>query len=63
MAKELAKKQPVSVVTEPTNDEELIRNRAYEFYVERGMQDGHDLEDWFRAKEEVTSGNEGSAAA
>jgi len=33
--------------------EELIRLRAYQFYVERGIEDGHDLEDWFRAEAEI----------
>lgn len=31
-----------------------IRRRAYELYERRGREDGHDLEDWFRAEEEVT---------
>ena len=35
-------------------DEETTRKRAYELYVERGMADGHDLEDWFRAEEELS---------
>ena len=63
MIKEFEKKQPVPVVTESGNDEELIRTRAYELYVERGMEDGHEVEDWLRAKEEVSAGNESSVAA
>jgi hypothetical protein len=35
-------------------DEETTRERAYELYAERGMEDGHDLEDWFRAEEELS---------
>ena len=31
-----------------------IRQRAYELYEARGRKDGHELEDWFRAKEEIT---------
>jgi hypothetical protein len=34
--------------------EEQIRVRAYEIYEARGREDGHQLEDWFRAKEEMT---------
>jgi len=34
---------------------ELVRNRAYELYLERGMEDGHDVEDWIRAEEAVLS--------
>ena len=33
--------------------EELIRVRAYQFYEERGCEDGHDLEDWLRAEAEI----------
>ena len=31
-----------------------IRLRAYELYEARGRKDGHEQEDWFRAKEEMT---------
>ena len=34
-------------------NEELIRQRAYGYYEERGREDGHDLEDWFRAEAEI----------
>jgi hypothetical protein len=34
---------------------ELVRKRAYELYVERGMEDGHAMEDWIRAEEEALS--------
>ena len=33
--------------------EDQIRQRAYELYEARGREDGHDLEDWLRAEEEV----------
>ena len=61
--KEFEKKQPVSTVTESGNNEELIRTRAYELYVERGMEDGHEVEDWLRAEEEVSAGYKSSVAA
>jgi len=44
-------------------DEELIRKRAYELYVGRGREGGHELEDWFRAKDELASRESQSAAA
>jgi hypothetical protein len=31
-----------------------IRLRAYQLYEARGRKDGRELEDWFRAKEEIT---------
>lgn len=33
--------------------EELIRVRAYQFYQERGCEDGHDFEDWLQAEAEI----------
>ena len=33
--------------------EDIIRARAYRFYEDRGFEDGHDLEDWLRAEDEV----------
>jgi hypothetical protein len=35
-----------------TRDEE-IRFRAYEIYLERGEQDGNDLDDWLQAEREI----------
>ncbi len=32
---------------------DLIRQRAYELYLERGGEDGHAAEDWLRAEAEV----------
>ena len=32
---------------------EEIRVRAYEIYMERGGQPGHDLEDWLQAEREL----------
>ena len=34
--------------------EEEIRNRAYEIYLQRGGQSGHELEDWLQAERELT---------
>ena len=37
------------------SEEELdqIRRRAYEFYQQRGGQDGSDQDDWYRAEQEI----------
>jgi hypothetical protein len=34
--------------------QEQIRMRAFELYEQRGMQEGHDVEDWLQAEEEIT---------
>ncbi len=53
MAKDTGKKLP-QTATEPRSLEEDIRRRAYELYEGRGREDGHELDDWLRAEEEVT---------
>jgi hypothetical protein len=65
MTKEFEKKKqpPLPSVTESGNDEELIRTRAHALYIERGMEDGHEVEDWLRAEQEVSAGNKSSIAA
>ena len=50
------KRQPTTTTSE-LQEFELeyqIRLRAYQLYEARGRKDGHELEDWFRAKEELT---------
>lgn len=37
----------------PAASEQEIRRRAYEIYLERGAQPGHELEDWLRAENEL----------
>ncbi len=32
-----------------------IRQRAYELYEARGRQDGHQMEDWIQAEQEIRS--------
>ena len=53
------KKSPAAVTSEPqeVDLEHQIRLRAYELYEARGRKDGHELEDWLRAEEEVTKKN------
>ncbi len=38
---------------DPQELEIQIRERAYELYEARGREDGHDLEAWLRAEEEI----------
>jgi len=47
---------PTSVLRENPvpNVEGEIRRRAYELYEQRGREDGHDVEDWLCAEEQVT---------
>jgi hypothetical protein len=49
-----SKKPSATVTTEPKELEHEIRLRAHELYEARGREDGHELEDWYRAKEEIT---------
>jgi hypothetical protein len=37
----------------PTREE--VELRAYEIYIERGAQDGHDVEDWIAAEDELSN--------
>jgi hypothetical protein len=41
---------------------EQIRCRAYELYEERGREDGHEVEDWLRAEDEVKGRAQRAAA-
>jgi len=42
--------------------EERIRRRAYELYVARGREIGHDVEDWLEAEVEMSVRIEEAAA-
>jgi hypothetical protein len=55
MSKDATKKQPTTEISElqQFEIEYQVRLRAYQLYEARGREDGHELEDWFRAKEEV----------
>jgi hypothetical protein len=48
---------------ESQNLDEAIRLRAYELFESRGREEGHDLEDWLRAEEEITKGKRRATAA
>ncbi len=43
-----------TAVTATVPRDEIAR-RAYELYLNRGQEDGHDLEDWLRAEREITA--------
>lgn len=63
MATDRAKKAPHTIHPEWPNLEADIRRRAYELYEERGREDGHDLDDWLRAEEEITNKKARTVAA
>jgi hypothetical protein len=44
---------PPNVRSYPTEIQEAIRLRAYQLFLERGAEHGHDFEDWLRAETEV----------
>ena len=46
-------RQPAAEV-DPAGEQE-VRRRAYEIYLERGAQPGHELEDWLQAERELTA--------
>jgi hypothetical protein len=55
MSPDATKKQPTTEISE-LQEFELeyqIRLRAHQLYEKRGREDGRELEDWFRAKEEL----------
>lgn len=49
-----SKKPPTPATREPQELEHEISLRAYELYEARGREDGHELDDWLRAEDEVT---------
>jgi hypothetical protein len=54
MPSDPGKKPPTTAQGEPQNLEEQIRHRAYELYEANGREDGHELDDWLRAENEIT---------
>ena len=58
-----AKDRPTLVSSKvPEKVSEQIRRRAFELYETRGREDGHDLEDWLRAEEEIAGRGTRAAA-
>ena len=58
-----SKKPPATVTSEPQELEHEIRLRAQELYEARGREDGHELDDWLRAEEEIREKKVIAAAA
>lgn len=46
--------KPKMVESKPAPTAEQIRQRAYEIYLERGSQDGLEVEDWLLAEAELS---------
>ena len=42
---------------------EQIEQRAYELYLERGCEDGRDIDDWLMAEKELTDLSEHSTSS
>ncbi len=59
--KEVARAK-LAATAETPNIEEEIRRRAYELFEARGGVEGHELDDWLRAEEEIR-GNKTNAVA
>ena len=57
------KKPPATAPGEPPLLEHQISLRAHELYEARGREDGHAMEDWLRAEEEITHKKAHSIAA
>lgn len=54
MEPEVPKKPPATVTVDSKGAlENDIRYRAYALYVERGREDGHDLDDWLNAETQL----------
>jgi Protein of unknown function (DUF2934) len=54
MTQDNTRKTLTKTGAQPQNLEEQIRQRAYELYEAQGREDGHDLDDWLRAENEIT---------
>ena len=63
MSTHVTKKPPATVTSKPQELEHQIRLRAHELYEARGREDGHEVEDWLGAEEEITSKKVRTAAA
>jgi hypothetical protein len=47
---------PANVLAQPRPTHEEIARRAYEIFVARGGEHGHDVDDWLQAERELTLG-------
>jgi hypothetical protein len=46
-----------TLVSAREHSEDEVRFRAYEIYVSRNREPGHELDDWLQAERELLSGN------
>lgn len=53
----------LAATAEAPNIEEEIRNRAYELFEARGGAEGHELEDWLLAEQEIRGSKTNVVAA
>lgn len=53
----------LAATAETPNIEEEIRRRAYELFEARGGVEGHELDDWLRAEEEIRGTKTNAVAA
>jgi hypothetical protein len=63
MSKDVTKKPPTAVTSDQQELEHQIRLRAHQLYEARGRAEGHDLEDWLHAEEEIREKKVRTAAA
>jgi len=63
MPAETGRKPPTTAGAETQSLEEQIRRRAYELYEEHGREDGHELDHWLQAEEEITQNKTRTTAA
>jgi len=56
----IPKEEPVTAPTEAESQHQYfedlgsrIAKKAYELYVQRGQEDGHDIEDWLEAERQI----------
>ncbi len=54
--------RPVAI-NENVDVEEEIRQRAYELFESRGGAEGHELQDWLQAEEEIRNKEKNATAA
>lgn len=52
-----------NVTGEAAPSEQEIAIRAHELYLERGAEDGHELDDWLRAERELKTRKSAAATA
>ena len=49
----IRRKKPIGAIRNQPALLERVRNRAYELYESRGKEDGHDLDDWLLAEQQI----------